>query len=80
MRATNMKKIMTKTNLLMALTMAVALLVCSAAYAAAPGIKGPGLPAVGGMGSDRPVTRDEFNALPSGSRFLAPDGQYHIKP
>jgi len=41
MRATNMKKIMTKTNLLMALTMAVALLVCSAAYAAAPGIKGP---------------------------------------
>ena len=41
MRATNMKKIMTKTNLLMALTMAVALLVSSAAYAAAPGITGP---------------------------------------
>jgi len=41
MRATNMKNTTTKTQLLVALTMALALWLSPAAYAAAPGITGP---------------------------------------
>ena len=40
MRATNMKNTTTKKQLLVALTMALALLLSPAAYAAAPGILG----------------------------------------
>jgi hypothetical protein len=41
MRATNMKNTTTKTQLLVALTMALSLWLSPAAYAAAPGITGP---------------------------------------
>jgi FtsP/CotA-like multicopper oxidase with cupredoxin domain len=41
MRPTNMKNIMTKTQLLVALTMAMALWLSPAAFAAAPGVTGP---------------------------------------
>lgn len=33
-----------------------------------------------GPKANKPITRDEFEALPSGSQFMAPDGTMRVKP
>ena len=65
MRPTNMKNTLSKTQLLVALTMAVALLLTSAAFAAAPGI-------TGGAATAASVT---FNLIAKDSYISQPDGQ-----
>ena len=74
MRAMNMKKAISKTQLLLALMVAVALLLAAAAYAAAPGITGPTFNLTAQAGLHQPARRRDASTPGATAATAAPSG------